>query len=434
MLRRLIVVAAALGVAASAATLAVGAGAGGARAPEPPPVRRLTDADVRDLDIAFYQRRIARDPLGARDRAQLAGLYLQRARATGDNSDLVRAEETARGSLANRRAHNGKALAVLVNSLLAQHRYPEALVAARDLAALEPEARSVQALLGEIEMELGLYDSARTRFAPLAVWTRDLAVAPRLARWLELQGRTEEAHRLLLQTRDNARKLHALPAEQAAWFELRVADLALRNGRLAEAEQSLGAGLAAHPGDYRVLGLYARLAAVRHDWRGAIGWGELAIAQTLDPATLGVVGDAYEALGDSAKASEYYRVLEVAVSRQIGPFHRAWSLFLLDHDRRIPEVLRNAQEEIAVRRDVYGWDLLAWALHKAGRDVEARGAMERALALGTRDAMLFYHAGMIERALGDREPARRYLAAAWAVNPYWHPTQPEQARAALEGL
>jgi tetratricopeptide (TPR) repeat protein len=429
MLRRIIVIVAALGVAASAVTLARVR-----RKPEPAPVPALSEAQVRDLDIAFYQARIARDPLGARDRAQLAGLYLQRARETGDNQDLVRAEETARGSLANRRARNGKALAVLVNSLLAQHRYPEALAAARDLAALEPDARPVQALLGEIEMELGLYDSARAKFAPLESWTRDLAVAPRIARWLELQGRNEEARGLLLQARDNALKLHSLPAEQAAWFHLRVADLALRNGRLAEAEQSLRAGLAAHPGDYRVLGLYARLAAARHDWRGAVAWGERAIAETLDPATLGVVGDAYAALGDSAKAEEYYRVLEVAVSKQIGPFHRAWSLFLLDHDRRIPEVLGKAREEIAVRRDLYGWDLLAWALHKAGRDAEARAAMEQALGLGTRDAMLFYHAGMIERALGDRGLARHYLAAALAVNPYWHPTQPEEARAALGGL
>jgi len=429
MLRRIIVILAALGVAASAVALAR-AGRAPTRALGP----ALSEAQVRGLDIAFYQARIARDPLGARDRAQLAGLYLQRARETGDNQDLVRAEATARGSLNNRRARNGKALAVLVNSLLAQHRYPEALASARELATLEPDARTVQALLGEIEMELGLYDSARATFAPLAGWTRDLAVAPRMARWLELQGKTDDAHRLLLQARDNALKLHAPPAEQAAWFQLRVGDLALRNGRLDEAEQSLRAGLTAHPGDYRVLGLYARLAAARRDWRGAIDWGEQAIAQTLDPATLGVVGDAYAAQGDSAKAEEYYRVLEVAVSRQIGPFHRAWSLFLLDHDRRAAEVLGKAQEEIAERQDIYGWDLLAWALHKNGRDADARSAMRHALALGTRDAMLFYHAGMIERALGDRDAARQRLTDALAVNPYWHPTQPAEARAALEGL
>lgn len=429
MLRRIIVIIAALGVAASAVTLARAG-----RAPTRVPGPALPEAQVRDLDIAFYQARIGRDPLGARDRAQLAGLYLQRARETGDNQDLVRAEEAARGSLDNRRARNGKALAVLVNSLLAQHRYSEALASARELAAREPEARSVQASLGEIEMELGLYHAAGATFAPLASWTRDLAVAPRIARWLELQGKTEEAHSLLLEARENALKLHTLPAEQAAWFHLRVADLALRNGRLDEAERALRAGLTAHPGDYRVLGLYARLAAARRDWRGAIDWGEQAIARTLDPATLGVVGDAYAALGDTAKAEEYFRVLEVAVSRQVGPFHRAWSLFLLDHDRRTGEVLDKAHEEIAVRKDIYGWDLLGWALHKNGRDADARRAMGQALALGTRDAMLFYHAGMIERALGERGAARRHLTEALAVNPYWHPTQPDSARAALEAL
>jgi tetratricopeptide (TPR) repeat protein len=147
-----------------------------------------------------------------------------------------------------------------------------------------------------------------------------------------------------------------------------------------------------------------------------------------------VVGDAYAAVGDTAKAGEYFRVLEVAVSRQVGPFHRAWSLFLLDHDRRTADVLDKAREEIAVRKDIYGWDLLAWALHKNGREADARQAMRHALALGTRDAMLFYHAGVIELALGERDAARRDLTEALAVNPYWHPTQPDSARAALEAL
>jgi tetratricopeptide (TPR) repeat protein len=391
------------------------------------------EADLRDRDIAFYQARIERDPLGARDRAQLAGLYLARARDAGDNGDLVRAEETARGSLANRRAHNSTALAVLVNSLLGQHRYREALGAARDLAQLEPEARSVHALLGEVEMELGEYGSARAVFDSLAGWTRDLAVAPRLARWLELEGRNEEAHRLLTQARDNARRLPGLSAEQAAWFELRVGDIALRNGRLAEAEKAFRAGLAAHPDDYRLLAAMARVAAVRHQWKSSIDWGDRAIARHLDPATLGLVGDAYAALGDSSKAEEYYRVLDVSLGGQTGPFHRAWSLALLDHGRRVPELLRKAQEEINQRQDVYGWDLLAWALHKAGRDAEAAEAMTNALSLGTRDAMLFYHAAMIQNSLGHHGTARDWLQRALQVNPYWHPTQPAEARAALGG-
>jgi tetratricopeptide (TPR) repeat protein len=394
-------------------------------------VPALTEAEVRDRDIAFYQARIERDPLGARDQAQLAGLFLDRARDTGDNTDLVRAEEIARGSLANRRAHNSKALAVLINSLLGQHRYPEALAAARDLAQLEPEARSVRAQLGEIEMELGQYDSARAVFGSLAGWTRDLAVAPRLARWFELQGRNEEAHRLLVQTRDNARRLPGLSGEQAAWFELRVGDIALRNGRLGEAEKAFRAGLETHPEDYRLLAAMAHVAVARHDWRAGIDWGDRAIARYLDPATLALVGDAYRALGDSAKSEEYYRVLEVSLGGQTGAFHRAWSLALLDRGRRVPELLEKARQEIKVRQDVYGWDLLAWALHQAGRDREASTSMTHALSLGTRDATLFYHAAMIENALGHRETAQAWLQRALTVNPYWHPTQPAEARSAL---
>jgi tetratricopeptide (TPR) repeat protein len=136
-----------------------------------------------------------------------------------------------------------------------------------------------------------------------------------------------------VQTRDNARRLPGLSGEQAAWFELRVGDIALRNGRLGEAEKAFRAGLETHPEDYRLLAAMARVAVARHDWRAGIDWGDRAIARHLDPATLALVGDAYRALGDSAKSEEYYRVLEVSLGGQTGAFHRAWSLALLDRGR-----------------------------------------------------------------------------------------------------
>ena len=82
---------------------------------------------------------------------------------------------------------------------------------------------------------------------------------------------------------------------------------------------------------------------------------------------------------------------------QPGQWHRAWSLFLLDHDRRVPDVLARVRAELATRKDVYGYDLLAWALQKAGRNGEARDAMTKALALGTDDPLLRHHASEIER-------------------------------------
>jgi tetratricopeptide (TPR) repeat protein len=231
-----------------------------------------------------------------------------------------------------------------------------------------------------------------------------------------------------------AERRHGMPKEQLAWFHLRLGDLALRYGHLGEAEDQLDAGLAVETGDARLLAARARLEAVRGRWHDAADYGEQAIARAVDPATLGLLHDAYTAMGDGPKAEEYYHVMALSVLRQPGPFHRAWSLFLLDHGREVPTVLAKVREELDTRKDIYGYDLLAWALHRSGRDSEALAPMTQALALGTRDAMLFYHAGMIERALGHEENAGKYLESALSTNPYWDPFHPAEARAVLDSL
>ncbi len=424
-------VAAALAVTAAAGVVAADGANGRSTAPE---VATPSPSRIRDLDIAFYQGRVARDPLSARDFTQLANLYLQRARETADNEDLVRAEEIARHSLSLRRGRNDEAFGVLASSLLGQHRFVEALEVGQRLLTADSTSIAARGLVAETELELGRYDEARRLFGMLATYRADLGVAPRLARWEELRGHPEEARRLLRQARDVAARRHGMPREQIAWFQLRLGDLALRAGQLDEAERELNAGRRILPDDYRLLGATARLDAARHDWRGAADAGEHAVARALDPATLGLLHDVYVALGDTAKANEYYRAMALAVLHQPGPYHRAWSLFLLDHDREVPRVLANVEEELTTRRDVYGYDLLAWALHKSGRDAEAMAPMERALALGTRDAMLYYHAGTIALARGDTVSARGRLTEALATNPHWHPSQPAAVRAVLDSL
>jgi tetratricopeptide (TPR) repeat protein len=393
-----------------------------------------SEARIRDLDIEFYRKRVQRDPRSAGDYTQLAGLYLQRGRERADNADLTQAEQNARRSLHLRSGRNAAAFGVLASSLLAQHRFTEALQVAHSLLAADSTSISAQGLLGETQLELGQYKEARRTLGSLATYSGDLSVAPRLARWHELHGRPEQARRLLRVARTEAKRRHGMPKEQVAWFHLRLGDLALRHGHLGEAERELRDGLGVLPNDYRLLGTMARLDAARHRWPSAVAYGERAIASALDPATLGVVGDAYAAVGDSAKAEEYYRTMEVTVLHQPGPFHRAWSLFLLDHDRQVPQVLAKVREELRTRTDIYGYDLLAWALYKSGRHREAGAAMAHALALGTRDATLFYHAGMIARALGDNAAARVHLQAALDTNPYWSPLQPEHARQVLDAM
>ncbi len=359
----------------------------------------LSEAEIRELDIKYFAERAHRDPTGASDIARLGALYLSRARETGDPRDVLLAEEAARRSMRNRPQRNGQAAQVLQSSLLAQHRFDEALTLALAARDAEPENAALRAAVGEIQMELGQYDSARVSFAGVKAALGDPAVAPRLARWAEIEGNPDKARRLLHAALITVQRLPEVPREQLAWYWLRVGDVELRSGQFAAADSAYRSGLAAHVDDYRLLSAVAHSALLQKKYRRAITFGEKALSVTLDPATLGVLSDAYAAIGDSAKAEEYAHVLDVVVLKQPGAYHRAWSLFLLDHDRHLSTVSRKIREEMRTRKDVYAYDLLAWSLHKEGRDREAAAAMTVALSQGTQDPQLQYHAREI---MGDK--------------------------------
>lgn len=384
--------------------------------------------------IDFYTVRLKADPRAASDRANLAGLYLQRSRETGDYGDVLRAEEQARASLALRTRANPKGFRLLAASLLAQHRFAEALTIARELVRIWPEDPAHRALLGELQMEVGDYAAAETTFGTIQQHTENLAVAPRLARWAELHGRPDQARIIFTAALRQAQYRGDFTAEQMAWYYLRLGDVELRAGRMGAAEEAFRSGLAIAPADYRLLSALARLELARGRFREAARLGEEAVATVLDPATLGVVSEAYALLGERERADEYATAMRVAVQGQGAGFHREWSLFLLDHGRDVAQVAERARAELAERGDVYGHDLMAWALFRSGRAAEARTHAAQALRLGTRDPLLFFHAGMIERAAGDDEAARRHLRQALELNPRFHPRHARTARAVLDSI
>jgi tetratricopeptide (TPR) repeat protein len=355
-----------------------------------------TERANRDVEIRVWGQALATDPVSAIAMGQLAALHLQRAREGGSWEDYLKAEEYARRSLGKREFRNASTASTLVSVLLAKHEFMEARQIAHDLVQREPETPHYRATLGEVAMELGDYAAADSLFKSVWADRGTLTIAARLARWLEINNHVPEARTLLLAARDAALARRDIPSETRAWFHLRVGDLELRSNHLRQAEKAFRAGLMIEPNDPRLFSAMARLSAARDDHDDVVEWGERAIGMQLDPATLGLVGDAYAALGNRTKADEYYSTLQVAVSMQPGAYHRAWSLYLLDHGLQVAEVLAKAQAELQDRKDVYGYDIVAWALEKSGRRDEARMAMQQALRLGTPDPLLVKHA----RALG----------------------------------
>lgn len=354
-----------------------------------------SSAAVRDADIAFYEARAARDPYGATDRSRLAALLLERARITAAESDFSRAAEVAESSLVLRQSRNEMALLVLIGARMGQHRFVEALDAARQLQALDATRPRTNAVLGEVLLELGRYDEADSAFSAVPDINADPSTLARLARWHELRGRIDTARELLLRAHQAAEKAYGSTTDSRAWFELRAGELAARYGHAAAARRFIIHALAESPDDHRVLTSAARLAVTERRWSDAAQLAGKALAIAPDPTALALVARAEQHLGNAVASERAFRAMEVAVIGQSSTWHRDWGIVLLDEGRRVHEVLVRATADVEQRRDVYTLDLYAWALYHNGQHESARRIIDEALAVGVRDPQLLRHARLI---------------------------------------
>ena len=85
--------------------------------------------------------------------------------------------------------------------------------------------------------------------------------------------------------------------------------------------------------------------------------------------------------------------------------------------RTRPQTLALAEEAYARRPGVHAADILAWARYRVGDLEGAWSASEEARRLGTQDALMFFHAGVIADARGDTAAARDFLTTALAIDP-----------------
>jgi tetratricopeptide (TPR) repeat protein len=156
-----------------------------------------------------------------------------------------------------------------------------------------------------------------------------------------------------------------------------------------------------------------------------------------DPAALTLLGDLLKVGGDTKAADDSYALVEAiaGLSRANSQiYNRELVYFYANHDRRLSDALRLARAEIVTRKDVQGYDALAWAEFKTGHLDLAEVAATKALALGTPDASTNYHAGMIAAARGEKSKARTLLTRALKLSPLFDVLHAPLARTALDRL
>jgi tetratricopeptide (TPR) repeat protein len=149
------------------------------------------------------------------------------------------------------------------------------------------------------------------------------------------------------------------------------------------------------------------------------------------------LADLYRTTGQGALADEQEDVVramhELAASSGV---NIDLELALFDADHGEPAAaLEAARAEWARRKSVHVADAFGWALYANGRYAEAARLSERALSLGTHDALFLFHAGMIRLELGQDDEARAFLRRALRINPHFsilHLAAAERTLADLE--
>ena len=378
---------------------------------------------------AALERQVANEPRNAGALTLLGLAQAQRARETGDPAFLVRSE-AALGRALRIEPENHVALTGLASLAAARHRFHDAVRIAERAVSESPSSAAPYGILGDALVELGRYEAAFAAFDRMARLKPSLASYARVSYARELLGDRAGA----LEAMRLAAEAGSSVPEHAAWTLVQLGNLQFDAGRLGTSASRYRQALARLPGYvYAEAGL-ARVAAAR----GQVDEAARRYRDVLDRVPLPefAVGlsDTLRGAGRTAEAREAEKL--VAVLQRLLQANGVrteleTALFDLNRDVQVEEALDRAREAFRRAPSVKAEDALGWALFKNGRCREARAHSARALRLGTRDALMRFHRGMIERCLGNDVAARRELAAALAINPWFSPIHAPVARELL---
>jgi tetratricopeptide (TPR) repeat protein len=370
-----------------------------------------------ELSIAAAQKILQTQPNRYQAYNDLALALVRRARETGDNSYFEKARAAIASSL-RIQPENFEAEQAQVALLLAEHSYRPALEEARALNHRMPDAVLIWAYIAEAEAALGDYKQAEEA----AQWAMNLRPGNLQAYltgatlredWGDIDGAEEFLGKALQET-------PPFETEETAWILTRMARLSRQSGRLAEAESMLESALKTFPDYYLSLEELAEVRLDQHRYPEAVELLEKRNRSFANPSSQLLAARAYERAGRPADAAKMYAEFERGALAQIALPNNAnveLIAYYAEHVHQPKEALRIARVEMENRHDAWALDAYAWALHANGQYAEAGQQIEKALAIGTRDAVLYYHAGAIEAAFGKKAQASRYLQQSLDLNP-----------------
>jgi tetratricopeptide (TPR) repeat protein len=366
---------------------------------------------------------------------RLGDLYVQKGRETGDityfnlGGNSLREALKLQPDLAPAHRH----LAFVLYSL---HDFAGATAEARQAIKLDLNDSYAYGVLGDAQLETGEYPEAADTYGRMVAINGDLYSYSRRSGLETIRGESDLAVADLNRAIDAGIRAGEAP-EAVAWAQYTLAQDFFLLGRLDDANRLGEASLKTFPNYHRAFAILGQVSAAELKLDRSADFYRRAIAVIPLPEYAAALADVYTKMGRQHDAELQRQLVEfiarLNVLNQV-LYNRVLVDYYADHDINHKQAVELAGAEYAIRKDIYGEDALAWALYRDGQAAKALPHIVAALRFRTADARLYFHAGMIYKAVGQTNQARANLKQALAMNLHFQPFLDEVAASEYTAL
>ncbi|MFN2544859.1 MAG: tetratricopeptide repeat protein [Actinomycetota bacterium] len=380
------------------------------------PANPLQGAASLGETIDRLQARLQAFPHDCLATASLGLAYVAQARLTADPGYYPKAQGVLNRTLALRCPDNAAGYTGLGALALARHDFGGALAWGERARAVDPFNAGVYGVIGDAEVELGRYPQAFATLQRMIDLRPDLASYARVSYARELQGDVSGAIAVMRRALGAAGD----PSDQA-FAAYQLGELFFNSGRPQRAGHWYGRATQLAPMYFPPRAGLAKVAWATGHPLVAISRYRVIVQRYPLPEYAIALGDLEAGGGDHESAGREYALVraEERLFRAAG-VNVDLELALFDADHGDPRrAVREARIEWSRRHGILVADAMAWALFKAGRPGRALVFARSALRLGSRNALIFFHAGMIELALQHTAVGLADLQRALRINPHF---------------
>ena len=389
-----------------------------------------------DTLINFYRNKTKRNPYNYFNYNKLGEAYIRKARETGQLSYYDKAEEFLNYAL-ELNSNNYPSYIYLGQVSSSRHDFAQTLIHAQKAIEINDIEASAYGIMGDAYIELGKYEKAKNAYEKMAKLEPSLFSLSRLSHIKDITGDTEGSINDMKKSISYGIR-HRLPKENIAWAEVILGSIYFNKSDLKNAEIHYKKSLSFLKNYYLALEHIAELNAVKGNYKISIKVYNRVLEINPNPDFYIALAGVFAKKGNQNKANELYEIAkgkyETYLNNGFNGYLGHHARFYADNEIDLQKALRLAKRDLEIKRDVHAYDTLAWVYYKLGNYERALSYCRESLKQGTKDAGIYFHAGMINYKAGNFSDAKKYLDLSLKTNPYFDMNSPDRAKAVIKQI